>query len=137
MAKKRKTNFNKSLEQLTGIVEGEPDEAPTYLVEYVRRAWRKPLNSLLDEEIARLCVQQYGMPYILDLVWPTLQENPLYAALYYEGDILSILMRADKSIWMRRPEYEEELESLHQRALKAPSIENDIYIKTLDPNQQC
>ena len=125
------TDLDKSLEDLTGLVEGDPDDAPTPLVEWIRRSWKKPLSSLTDEEIGRLIVQRYGLPYILDLVWTKLRQDPLFEGGYYPGDVLSNLIRWDKESWKDRPEYEAELRGLQEQALQRPIEEKDSFLESL------
>lgn len=125
------TDFDKSLEELTGLIEGDPADPSTPLVEWIRRSWKKPLSSLTDEEIGRLIVQRYGTPYILDLVWIKLQRDPLFEGGYYPGDVLSNLIRWEKEDWNDRPEYEAELKSLYERAIQRPTEEKDSFLESL------
>lgn len=128
------TDFSLSLEQLTGIDVGDPDDpenAPTLLVQNILRSWKKPLFQLSNSEIGRFIVQQDGFPYVLDLVWPKLQADPLFEGGYYPGDVLSLLIRAEPEIWADRPEYEAGLSLLYQRALERPMDENDMFRETL------
>jgi hypothetical protein len=127
----RPTDFSKTLEELTGIDAGNPDDAPTHLVEAIIRSWKKPLNELSDEEVGRLVVQHEGYPYILDLVWPKLESDPLFDGGYYPGDVLSNLIRADPTIWTDRRDYKARLESLYRRALERADDENDAFRETL------
>jgi hypothetical protein len=126
------TDFSLSLEELTGLVEGDPREAPTPMVAAIQRSWRKPLAELTAQEIGRLVVQLYGFPYLLDLVFPKLEADPLYDGGYYPGDVLSNLLRAEEHIWAGRPEYQERLESLYKRALERPLDENDAFRESLN-----
>jgi hypothetical protein len=125
------TDFSLSLEELTGIKEGDPDDGPTPMVAAIRRSWKKPLNEVSDDEIGRLVVQHYEYPYLLDLVWPKLEADPLFDGGYYPGDVLSNLIRAEGSIWADRPEYRARLEDLYRRALRRPADENDAFRETL------
>lgn len=124
-------DFDRSLEELTGVIEGEPEDAPTPLVEWIRRSWKKPLSSLSNEEIGRLVAQQYGTPYILDLIWPKLRSDPLFEGRYYPGDVLSNLIRWTEGGWQNRPEYRAELLSLFERALQRPIEENEGFLESL------
>ena len=125
-------DFDRTLEELTGLIEGDPDDAPTPFVERIRRSWKKPLLSLSDEEIGQLIVQRYGLPHILDLVWPKLRRDPLFEGGYYPGDVLSNLIRWEKEHWKGRPEYEAELQDLYQRAIKRPIEEKRSFLESLD-----
>jgi hypothetical protein len=114
------TDLSLSLEELTGLDAGNPDDAPTNMVEAIIRSWKKPLNQLSDEEIGRLVVQHDGYPYVLDLVWPKLESDPLFDGGYYPGDVLSSLIRADPEIWADRPQYKARLDALYRAALERP-----------------
>jgi hypothetical protein len=125
------TDLSLSLEELTGLDAGNPDDAPTNMVEAIIRSWKKPLNQLSDEEIGRLVVQHDGYPYVLDLVWPKLESDPLFDGGYYPGDVLSSLIRADPEIWADRPQYKARLDALYRAALERPENENDAFRETL------
>lgn len=126
-----RTDFSLTLEELTGLDAGNPSDAPTYMVEAITRSWKKPLNQLSDEEIGRLVVQHDGYPYLLDLVWPKLESDPLFDGGYYPGDVLSNLIRASDDIWADRPEYKGHLEALYRRALERPEDESDAFRESL------
>ena len=126
-----RTDFSLTLEQLTGFDAGNPDNAPTNLVEAIIRSWKKPLDQLSDDEIGELVVQHDGYPYVLDLVWPKLESDPLFDGGHYPGDVLSNLIRAPDDIWTDRPEYQRRLETLYRRALERPDDENDAFRESL------
>ncbi len=73
-----------------------------------------------------------GFPFILDRVWPMLQQDPLHCFRHYEGDVLAKLLRASEDIWAGRPEYRAGLEGLKQRALAAPDYINDMFRDVLE-----
>jgi hypothetical protein len=126
------TDLSRSLEQLTGLNAGNPHDAPTDMVEAIIRSWKKPLRQLSDQEIGRLIVQHDGYPYVLDLVWPKLENDPLFDGGYYPGDVLSNLVRAEPQIWADRPEYETRLQALYRRALERPYEENGAFRESID-----
>ena len=127
-----RADLSLSLEQLTGRDAGDPDDAPTHMVQTIIRSWKKPLDRLSNEEIGRLVVQHDGYPYVLDLVWPKLENDPLFEGGYYPGDVLSNLVRAGPEIWADRPEYKARLEGLYRRALERPFDENEAFRESLD-----
>jgi hypothetical protein len=106
-----RTDFSLTLEELTGLDAGDPDDAPTNMVEAIIRSWKKPLNQLSDEEIGQLVVQHDGYPYVLDLVWPKLESDPLFDGGYYPGDVLSNLIRADPAKPFSYPDQTRRIES--------------------------
>lgn len=125
------TDFFLSLEELTGIEEGDPKDAPTPMVAGIQRSWKRPMNELANSEIGDLVVQHYGYPFLLDLVWPKLEADPLFDGGRYPGDVLSMLIGADPDIWRDRPDYEVGLGSLYHRALARPEDENDAFVEAL------
>jgi hypothetical protein len=125
------TDFSLSLEEITGLKEGEPEDAPTPMIAAIMRSWKKPMSELSDSEIGQLVVQHYGYPYLLDLVWPKLEADPLFDGGYYPGDVLSNLIRGDPNIWADRPEYKTRLDALYRDALSRPDDENDAFRETL------
>jgi len=128
---RKHSDFDRSLEDLTGLIEGDPDDAPTPLIGWIRRSWKKPLSNLTDEEVGRLIGQRCGIPYILDLVWIKLRRDPLFEGGYYPGDVLSNLIRWDENNWKDRPEYQAELQSLYERAIQRPIEEKDSFLESL------
>lgn len=101
------------------------------MVAAIVASWKKPLNQLSDEEIGRLVVQHDGYPFVLDLVWPKLQRDPLFEGGYYPGDVLSNLIRAEPWIWAERAEYRAGLQLLYKRALERPANETDAFRESL------
>lgn len=126
------TDATKTLEQLTGHDWGDPDSAPTNMVETYIRAGKKPLMNLDGREILLLISQRGGFPYILDLAWHYLADNPLEAFDAYEGDVLAILIRAPEEVWAARPEYRAALDGLRDRALSAPGYISDMFREVLE-----
>lgn len=122
----------KTLEDLTGLRADDPDVAKTPLIEWIIRSWKKPLCDLSDDEIGRLVVQRDGFPYVLDLVWPKLENDPLFDGGYYPGDVLSSLIRCDPQVWAARPNYQARLDTLYQQALGRNPEENNAFRDSLD-----
>ena len=89
------------------------------------------MRELSDEEIGDFVVQHYGYPYVLDLIWPRLEADPLLECGYYPGDVLSNLIRAEPEIWAERPEYRAQLETLYKGALARSFDENDAFRESL------
>jgi hypothetical protein len=124
------TDLSLTLEQLTGHRMPRPADAPTDMLKAIFSAHKKPLDQLSDEEIRLLVTQQDGFPYLLDLVWPQLEENPLLDCGMYPGDILSNLLRADESVWDDRPAYRARLKLLCNQALARPYYETTAFRET-------
>ncbi|WP_150129678.1 contact-dependent growth inhibition system immunity protein [Bosea sp. RAC05] len=118
---------------MTGTDVGSVDEASTNMVGDLIGAWKTPLDQLTGREIRLLISQQDGYPYVLDLVWPMLEDDPLLEAEFYPGDILSSLMRADDTAWRDRPNYKRRLKALYERALRRPDDETEALRESLEP----
>jgi len=129
------TDATSTLEQLAGQDWGNPENAPTSMVETIIRAGKKPLGTLSDKEIWFLISQDSGLPFILDLAWPILERDPLHCFLHYEGDVLAKLLRASGDLWAARPEYRAGLKLLKQRALAAPDHINGMFREVLEENR--
>ena len=132
MAKLFTVDFSKSLDDLQGRTSGNPDDTPTESVRLYILARQKPLCLLSPSDIRRLIVQSDGAPFILDLVFPLLEADPLTEAEHYPGDLLSNLIRADDEIWCDRPEYRARLAKLFRRALDRPDDEKDAFLDSLE-----
>jgi hypothetical protein len=128
------TDATKTIEQFTGSDWGDPEEAPTGMIKTIIRAAKKPLATLSDEDIWFLISQGLGQPFILDLVLPILERDPLHCFLHYEGDVLARLLCAGEDVWTARPEYRAALDDLKQRALAGPDYTNDMFRKVLKAN---
>ena len=128
---RRPTDFSKSLDQLQGFRSCSPADGATQLVRDILASRQKPLAQLTSDEIGRLIVQLEGLPYILDLVFPRLEADPLLDDGYYPGDVLSNLIRAAPGTWTERPEYQAKLPELYRRALDRPIEEKDGFLDSL------
>lgn len=131
------TDFSKSLDELQGSNPSDPSDAPTPMVADIIRSRRKPLGELTLDEIGRFVVQRDGFPFILDLVWPLLEGDPLIDGGYYPGDILSNLIRADEGIWRDRPAYREGLKLLYRRAVAMPDEDKHAFLESLGLENDC
>ncbi|TCR65675.1 contact-dependent growth inhibition system immunity protein [Bosea sp. BK604] len=116
MAPKRmayeRANLSLTLEQLTGHRVGDPKDAPTGMIRTIYEAYKKPLDQLSDWDIRLLVSQYQGYPYVLDLVWPKLEADPLFDGGLYPGDVLVSLVRAEDDMWAERPDYRARLQAL-------------------------
>ena len=130
-----RTDATKTLEELSGRSWGDPESAPTPMIETIIRAGKKPLMNCDGREIWLLISQREGFPYILDLVWGMLKRDPLLAFELYEGDVLASLIVAPENVWSSRPEYRAALDGLRARALDAPEEINDMFCEVIARKQ--
>ena len=115
------TDFSQSLESLEACNWGEPEPGATNMVRQVYLLRRKPLDSLTNNEVRLAVGQAVGVPFILDLAFMRLEQDPLLEGGCYPGDILSSLIRADATIWDQRPVLRAKLTELYERAMNGPS----------------
>ena len=132
MTKRVHEILGRSIDELRGsVIDGVEEEAPTDMVRRIISARRKPLNQLADDEIGLLISQGEGFPFILDLVMPKLEEDPLFYGGYYEGDVLKNLLTAEDAVWHARPHYKDQLPELQRRALAAGGEDAEFFAEAL------
>ncbi len=133
--KRERTDFSLTLEALTGWDVGDPenpDNAPTPMIRDILRSYKKPMCELTDYEIGELVIQHDGYPFVLDLIWPKLEANPLFDGDNYPGMVLALLIKADPEIWVARPEYKAQLPRFYQTALERPLDETLSFRESLN-----
>jgi hypothetical protein len=131
MAEDDATDFELSLEALEARDWGEPSADDTVMVKRIYALRRKPLRSLTDDELRLAVSQEVGVPFILDLAFERLANEPLLDGGCYPGDVLSSLIRADQSIWEKRSSLRETLAELYSRALNSPADVSDAFRESL------
>ena len=131
MDRSKRADFAKSLDDMENVDSGDPEDAPTPMIEKALRARKKPLSALRDDEIGLLVSQREGFPFILDLVMPMLEANPLFYARHFPGDLLSSLIGADQKVWNDRPDYRLALAQLYDRVVARPSEDSEAFFESL------
>jgi hypothetical protein len=56
--------------------------------------------------------QNIGLPYLVPLAIEFLQQNPLVAGDFYEGDLLNNVLSIDLHFWHTRPDLRRLLEGI-------------------------
>lgn len=125
------TDFDLSLQTLEASDWGEPDPGDTHMVKRVYSLRRKALRSLTDDEVRLAIGQRVGFPFVLDLAFERLRDDPLLEGGCYPGDILSALIRADEAVWHNRPHLREKLSELYCQALAAPTDISETFRESL------
>lgn len=123
---------SKSLQELENNEWGEPDEAPTPLVQKCLALRRVPLAQLSAENCRLLLGQQISPRYVVPLALKFLADNPLEGGgTMAPGAILGHILRLPAQFWVDHPELwwqtneiVGELESLRQTLEElSPDIE--------------
>lgn len=105
------TTGAKTLEQL----EKESWPEPTfhsYLVKTCHKLRKKPLQDFEVEDLRIMIGQSIGLKYLIPLALEELKVNILAEGDFYEGDLLSSILKCDDEIWKTNSEYLRELISL-------------------------
>ena len=93
----------RTLEELDGQDWGAPESAPTPMVARCLELRRTPLNKLRPGDLRLLLGQQIGLEYLVPRALELVADQPLREADLYPGDLLSVLLRVDKTFWAHHP----------------------------------
>ncbi len=63
-----------------------------------------PLNQYTSDDIRFMILQELGLIYLIPLGLNVLKDNPLIESAYYEGDLLSAIIKVDKTYWVENKE---------------------------------
>ncbi len=74
-------------------------EFDSYVVRTAQEARKKPLSKLSKEEIRLLIGQKIGLKYVIPKAIDLLEQNPLIEVYYYEGDLLSNMLKLSFDDW--------------------------------------
>lgn len=91
-------NNDKSIEELENTY-WEDSDFHSYAVQKSQKARKKPLSQLSHEEIRLLIGQKIGLSYLIPIALSILHETPLIEVSFYEGDLLSQLLRLSDDDW--------------------------------------
>jgi hypothetical protein len=114
----------KSLQELENQDWGEPPY-DSYLVTACHLLRRKPIGALRPIELRLLIGQQIGLPYLVPLAVEKLLDEPMLAADFYPGDLLTAVLMADKRLWTFYPQLKPLLAQMAERALASLSFDQE------------
>ncbi|MBL1097314.1 contact-dependent growth inhibition system immunity protein [Streptomyces coffeae] len=95
---------DRTLEELDGVRWPDPPDNATGLVRTVHALRQRKLGALTVEDLRTLIAQNVGLPFLLPLALEVLRDDPLAEARYYEGDLLSVVLRCDPAVWAMLPD---------------------------------
>lgn len=98
-----KRNKDKSLSQLIGQWKSEiPKEGYSSSVQLrTYELYFKKIEEYDLDDIRFMLIQQQGMKYLIPIALNYLEKDLLTEAGYYEGDVLSSVLSADKAFWVK------------------------------------
>ena len=114
------TDFRRSIQQLEESEWGDPDRDATVMVQRCYALRKKPLCELTDDELRLAVGQEIGFPFVLDLAFERLENDPLLEGGCFPGDVLANLVQAPDDVWSERPELRERLKQHLAFALSQP-----------------
>jgi hypothetical protein len=106
--------FEKTLEELEGVVWDAPDE-DSYLVTTCHALRGKPLGDFSVEDLRIMIGQGLGLPYLLPLALDVLEQDPWAEGDYYPGDLLASALRVERGFWAQTPQLGARLRALVAR----------------------
>lgn len=88
-----------SLQQLESKDWGDPDTAPTALIKRCIQLTKISVTDFSIEDLRVMIGQGFGLIYLIPLAIEKLQENILAEGDLFPGDLLSSMLKVDKSFW--------------------------------------
>lgn len=97
-----KSVITKTLEELEDEkwVESADD---TTLISRCLALRRKPIGEFSIENLRIMIGQNIGLRYLIPLALERLQKRPFVEGDYYPGDLLCMVLSADRSFWLQSP----------------------------------
>jgi hypothetical protein len=112
--------LEETLENLENDFWGEPHH-PSHLVTKCHQLRQKPLKNFEIEDLRIMIGQSIGLAFLVPLALKQLRKNILASGDFYEGDLLSSILRSDYKFWIKESNHFKELEELIQSNLKVVS----------------
>lgn len=127
---KEKIDTSKSLEQLDGENWGTP-AYPSHLVTTCHKLRKIPLSEFDAENFRILIGQNISLKYLIPLVLDLLESDPWIEGDFFPGDLLGVVLRADKKHWEENREQRDRLANIVVRAreLAESSLDEDGFPK--------
>lgn len=104
-----------TLDDLEGVTWGEPT-FPSGLVIRCHELRRQPVDEFTLADFRLLVGQNISLSILMPRVVAALEAEPLIESFGYPGDLLSAVLRADRSFFGAHPDLLEQVRSIVQRA---------------------
>ena len=93
-----------------------PDDTP--LISRCLALRRKPLDEFTTENLRIMIGQNIGLPHLIPLALDRLERNPFVEGDFYPGDLLGVVLRAERAFWLASPAELVRAQKVAARALK-------------------
>ena len=123
----RASDDTQTLDELDPPAWGPPTYS-SYLVQECHRLRTKPLGEMSTEDLRILLGQKICPDILVPRAFRVLEENPLAAGDFYDGDLFVAVCKQDEDFWESAPE-------LHRRAVTVATRVLDL-IKAHDGNNE-
>ena len=119
--------LNKTINQLEGNKKTKRPDFNSYPVQKSYELMDKKLKFFEPEDLRLMIGQNFGLKYLMPIAISVLKETPLIEANFYEGDLLFVVLNADKQFWDDHPELKSEVIQLFVKDL----IDYDLLSDTI------
>jgi hypothetical protein len=109
-----KSNLDKTIEQLENDKWPEPDY-DSYLIKTTFSLRKKRLGEFETEDLRIMIGQDIGLEYLIPLAINRLNEDILAEGHFYPGDLLSVVLNADKNFWIKHKDHWQTIKNLFEK----------------------
>jgi len=120
MMEETETELRKTLDELEGVVWGEP-EWDSGLVTRCHELRTKPIGEFTVGDLCVMIGQRISVPILLPLALDILEREPFADAEYYPGDLLESVLGMQDEWWERHAEWHDRICRVIRRCQVAPS----------------
>lgn len=106
---------DKTLEELEAVNWRESDY-DSYVVRNCQRLLRVPIEKFSIEDLRLMIGQGIGLKYLVPLALVRLDNEPLAAGDFYQGDLLKNVLGVSEGFWSTNPELSKKKDEIAKRA---------------------
>ena len=95
---------SKSLQELEGVDEGDPEGAPTNMVRRCLELHRTPLEQWSAEDCRLMLGQKFSPQFLVPIALKFLADDPLESGEMYSGALLNNVLKVPGDFWVNHSE---------------------------------
>lgn len=120
----------RTLEQLEGGDKWTESPDDTFLISRCVALRRKPLDEFTTEDLRIMIGQNVGLRYLIPMALDRLTQNLFVSGDFYRGDLLGVVLRAERVFWLQSPSELARAQDLAVQALqKLPRLKTTDEIR--------